>query len=227
VGTDPTTRVAEGTQLLLDAVDGLTDARLDEACALPGWTRRHLLAHVAANAEALGRLASWAATGVETPMYASPEQRDADIATGAARPPAQLRARLRTTAAALASALDALSPQARRALVRTAQGRLRRAEELPWMRAREVWIHAVDLGTGLTFDRLPAAFCHRLVDEIAGLRAERGTGPALELEAPGAGAWTVAGRGRPHRVELPLPELAAWLAGRAAPDGAPALPPWL
>ena len=73
----------EGTRLLLAGLDRLDDASLDEPCALPDWPRRHLLAHVASNAEAIGRLLTWARTGVETPMYASPEQRAADIETGA------------------------------------------------------------------------------------------------------------------------------------------------
>ena len=71
------TWVDRGTRLLLDVVDTLDDAALDRPSGLPGWTRRHLLAHVASNAEALGRLLDWARTGVENPMYASPEARDA------------------------------------------------------------------------------------------------------------------------------------------------------
>ena len=47
--------------------------------ALPGWTRKHLVAHLAGNAEALLRLLHWAGTGERTPMYTSPEQRNADI----------------------------------------------------------------------------------------------------------------------------------------------------
>lgn len=50
---------------------------------LDGWTRKHLVAHVAANAMALVNLVKWARTGEETPMYASPEQRNADIEQGA------------------------------------------------------------------------------------------------------------------------------------------------
>jgi maleylpyruvate isomerase len=73
----------EGTERLLADVAGLTDKALDGPTALPGWTRRYLLSHVAANAGALRNLVHWARTGEERRMYASGEQRDADIAAGA------------------------------------------------------------------------------------------------------------------------------------------------
>ena len=70
--------VGHGTDLLLRTLHAPPDVDLDGPCALSGWTRRHLRAHIAANAEALRNLAAWARTGVETPMYASPAQRDRD-----------------------------------------------------------------------------------------------------------------------------------------------------
>ena len=42
---------------------------------LPGWTRGHVLTHVARNADGAVNLLTWARTGVETPQYASREQR--------------------------------------------------------------------------------------------------------------------------------------------------------
>jgi maleylpyruvate isomerase len=220
------TWVADATALFLDAVDGLPDSALDEPCALPGWTRRHLIAHVAGNAEALGRLVSWARTGVENPMYASPQQRAADIAAGAAKPAAELRAWLRGSAAELADGFASLPERAWSAQVVTAQGRRVPATELPWLRAREVAVHAVDLGTGLTFAVLPAGFCRALVDDVARWRGARGDGPALELATAGH-TWTMPGLGGPHRIELPIDELAAWLTGRADRPDLPELPRWL
>jgi len=82
------------------------DADLDRPSALPGWTRRLLLAHVASNAQAIGRLLTWANTGVETPTYASPTHRAADIELGASR--LDLRKWIRDTADELADAASAL-----------------------------------------------------------------------------------------------------------------------
>src|SRR5829696_4565200 len=73
-------------------VERLGDDALAAPSALPDWTRAHVVAHLARNADALGNLLTWARTGVETPMYPSVGARDADIATTAALPPAELRA---------------------------------------------------------------------------------------------------------------------------------------
>jgi maleylpyruvate isomerase len=112
------TWMADGTTLFLDNLTGL-----DGPSLLPGWTRRHLVAHVHFNALALARLASWARTGVESRMYASREQRAAEIGDGAGWDAAVLRSRVRESAEALAAALDALPDKAWRAVVVTAQGR--------------------------------------------------------------------------------------------------------
>ncbi|HVQ96706.1 MAG TPA: maleylpyruvate isomerase family mycothiol-dependent enzyme [Mycobacteriales bacterium] len=184
------------TAVFLDALDRLTDHDLDAPTTLPGWTRRHVVAHVHFNACALGRLASWAATGTEQRMYASPDQRTAEIGAGAARPAAELRRLVRDSAAGLAAALDALTPDAWQATVITAQGRTVAATEIPWMRAREVAVHAVDLDAGVGFADLPAELTAALLVDVIGKRAAAGEGPALAgwltgrtAEAPRLGPW--------------------------------------
>lgn len=217
---------ADGTALFLHTLSGLTDDRLDEPSLLPGWSRRHLLAHVALNAEALTNLVTWARTGVETPMYASPLQRNADIESGATRSPSALREWVPRAAARLDEALSSLTPEQWRHRVRTAQGRDRAAAEIPWMRAREVLIHAVDLDAGVTFADLPRDFLAALVGEIAAQRP----GPALLLRpTDDPRTWTMGTDDDPAAVRGPLPQLAAYLAGRPFRDvtPAPGLPPWL
>ncbi|WP_037080740.1 maleylpyruvate isomerase family mycothiol-dependent enzyme [Pseudonocardia spinosispora] len=219
-----TTWLTDGTALLLKTVDGLSDAELHEPSALPGWTRRHLLAHVALNAEALARLVSWARTGVESRMYRSAEQRNADIESGARISVSELREWVHSSVTGLAADLATLPEDAWSMPVATAQGRRVPATEIPWMRAREVNIHAIDLGTGLGFADLPDGFCPELVGDIAHTRS--GTGPALVL-ASGGREWQVAGTGEPTRVELAMSEMAAWLAGRHDRPDLPELPKWL
>lgn len=220
--------MAAGTGLFLATVDALTDDELLGDSALTGWTRRHLLAHLAFNAEGLARLTSWARTGVETPMYTSPEQRAQEIEAGSRQSPAELRAKLRRTADLLTDEFASLSETAWAATVRTATGRTVPAGELPWIRSREVFIHSVDLGTGLRFAELPADFCTALVGDVTTRLAGLGTAPALRLTATGTGAtWSVPGHGEPVPVTLPVAELAAWLTGRQTRDDLPALPPWL
>jgi maleylpyruvate isomerase len=185
-----------GTALFLGAVDRLGDDEFTAGSPLPGWTRAHVVAHAHFNALALCRLASWAATGTEQRMYASVEQRNAEIAEGAGLPAAELRARVHGSAAELAAALDGLSAGAWQHEVLTAQGRTVPATEIPWMRAREVCVHAVDLDAGVTFADLPPAFTAALVGEVAARRAAGDEGPALaawltgrRAEAPALGRW--------------------------------------
>jgi len=220
----------DGTERLLGVVSALGDADLDEPSLLPGWSRRHLLAHIAANADALRNLVHWARTGEERRMYASPQQRDADIAAGARRPAAELRAWVASTANALSGDLAALPEPAWQARVITAQGVDRSAAEIPWMRDREVYVHAVDLGSGMGFADLPVGFLGALVDDVTARRSSLGAGPALDLATTDTGArWHVAGAGAPATVTAPIAPLAAWLTGRPEPAlrDAPALPPWL
>ena len=68
------------------------------------------MAHVAANADALGNLVRWAATGEPAPMYASPQARAAAIQRGLAMPGTELATWLRGSAATLASSFEPLTP---------------------------------------------------------------------------------------------------------------------
>ena len=228
-----------GTELFLTALEGRSDAELAEPTALAGWTGKHLVAHVAANADALRHLVHWARTGEETPMYSSTEQRNADIEAGAGRPAGELRDWARASAKALGEDLASLDDEQWQHLVRTAQGRTVPATEVPWMRAREVMVHAVDLEGAVGFADLPADFLASLVDDIVGKRSPGGATdpgtPALTLTANDTGqSWSLPGSGAATEVTGPLADLAAYLAGRtphaavdADGDPAPPLPRWL
>jgi maleylpyruvate isomerase len=225
----------DGTELFLAALARAGDDQLAGTTALEGWTGKHVTAHVAANADALRNLVHWARTGEETPMYSSPEQRDADIATGAQRPTAALRAWARTSALALDEDLSTLDDEQWGHEVRTAQGRTVPATEVPWMRAREVMVHAVDLEVGVRFGDLPLDFLAALVDDIVGKRSSEPTGPAVTLKATDTGTtWALPGTSAPAEVTGTLADLTAYLSGRTPhaavdPDGNPAphLPRWL
>jgi uncharacterized protein (TIGR03083 family) len=232
--TDARRWTRDGTTLFLAAAD-LDEAALGAPSALPGWTRRHLLAHVAANAEALGNLVHWAATGEPTPMYSSPSDRAAGIERGTLLPDAELGAWLRAAAQALDDAMTKLSDEQWQAPVLTAQGRTVPATEVPWLRAREVYVHAVDLATGLSFAELPAGFCAALCDDVIAKRRSA-PGPALVFAAADTGGrWELPGQGEGGTVTLsgPQAEITAYLTGRAhklttaGGEPAPVLGPWL
>ena len=176
------------TSFFLNAVNSLSDAAFTEPTALPGWTRAHVIAHVHSNAGALRRLARWARTGNESRMYASPAQRSEEIDSGARLEPGNLRALVQESAAALADDLAGLTTAQLTNTVITAQGRSITAAEIPWLRCREVGVHAVDLDAGVTFADLPDEFLTPLVQDVIMKRTGNG-------ELAGIAAW-LTGRAR-------------------------------
>jgi len=143
-------------------------------------------------------------------MYPSAAARNADIEAGTSRSADELRSWFDASSAGLNASMATLTDAQWQAAIRTAQGVPVPATKIPWMRSREVMIHAVDLGAGLTFADLPPDFLEALCEDI---RTQRGDVP---------------------EVRGPLPELAAYLSGRpyadvVSSDGTPAasLPPWL
>lgn len=221
----------EGTDLLEKAVATLTDAELAGPSALPGWRRAHVVAHLARNADALVNLLTWARTGVETPMYPAPGNRERDIDATALSSPAELRTDLLTANARLATATSAVPPAAWQARVRSAQGRDIPASEVPWLRVREVWVHLVDLGSRWTFDDLPAELAVALLADVTSALERKPTTPALTLVAEGAGEWTIGPAAPVVTVTGSPAALLGWVTGRTGGAGLtgdlPTLPRWL
>ena len=138
--------------------------------ALPGWNRSASARTPGGNAEAISNLVHWAATGERTPMYSSSDQRDADIAgRRRGKSGAELTDWFVRSSARLESAMDDLAePQWAAGAGPPSRAAPCRPRRSPWMRTREVMVHAVDLGTGLGFDDLPADFLAALCDDVAG-----------------------------------------------------------
>lgn len=219
----------EGTRLFLDALAGVPDAELAAPSRLPDWTRAHVVAHVARNADALGNLLHWARTGIETPMYRNREARTADIEAGVRRRAPELRADAAAAAQRLADAVRTLPEPAWQHEVRTAAGRAVPAAEVPWLRVREVWVHAVDLDAGLGFAAVPAEVAQALLDDALGSHGGRPQTPALTVRCADDGRSWRLGDGSAGGVCGSYVELLAWALGRrdAAVADWPALAAWL
>jgi maleylpyruvate isomerase len=220
--------VRRGTAYFAQRLAELADADLNSHTRLDGWTRKHLVAHVGYNAAALCRLLDWAATGVETPIYASRQQRAQEINECATLNGAVLRNLFDHTVARLDDKWRHPPASAWQAPVRTAQGRLVPAAETAWMRAREVWIHAVDPDTGARFGGFPDV----LLDDIVGTWRRNGQGAGLVLRVDGrVGIAVQDNTPVDATIRGPLPAVVRWAAGR----GGIALttgtekdpPPWL
>jgi maleylpyruvate isomerase len=231
-------RVAAATGRVLVTATALSDAQAREPSLLPGWSRGHVLTHIARNADGLGNLLRWARTGTETPMYASAESRSADIEAGAGRPAADLAADVRESAAAFAAEAASLPEDAWTAQVRAPNGPPFPALGVLERRLSEVEIHHVDLAAGYSPADWPEDFLGEALPRVAESFAGRdgvppcvawaeGAKDSFRLGSAQAGAPAVIINGQPA-------DLLAWLLGRG--DGAtltvtggaalPELPPW-
>ncbi|ACU97081.1 MAG: maleylpyruvate isomerase family mycothiol-dependent enzyme [Saccharomonospora viridis] len=203
-----------GTAYFARVLAQLPDSELDRPSLLPGWSRRHVIAHVGYNARALTRLLTWARTGVETPMYASPEQRAAEIESGATLPARALRSLFSHSEVHLNVAWRDLPDEAWDAQVRTAQGRLVPARETAWMRTREVWVHALDLDHGASTHDFPPDLLDELLADVLRMWQRRKETVDLTI-APEGRETVVLGDGGPT-VSGTLPDVVRWLTGRGA-----------
>jgi maleylpyruvate isomerase len=124
--------------------------------------------------------------------------------------------------------LAALTAQQWQASVRSALGRAIPAAELPWMRIREVWLHAVDLGTTAAMSDLPAGVLDLLLDDVTAALSGKDGCPALVLDATDRDrAWTLGAADPTGTVRGPASDQAGWLTGRQPAAERPALPRWL
>ncbi|ONI80308.1 hypothetical protein ALI22I_43930 [Saccharothrix sp. ALI-22-I] len=213
----PIDAVAEAHRRLLQVIADLTDAQVAEPSLLPGWTRGHVLAHLADAARARSRVVEHALRGEQVAMW-EPGERDAIIEATASRTAAEHRAataehsdRLDRAWASVGDWSVPVDPAV--------------ADPVPpvFTRWREVWIHLVDLDLGVRPAEWSADFsCHTI--DI--LRPRLPDGVSLRAtDVPrtwGTGAEVSGG----------VRDLAAWLAGRVpdeSPTSAgplPALGPW-
>jgi maleylpyruvate isomerase len=224
--------VRDATERLLTAVGKLDNAAVTQPSRLPGWSRGHVLAHLARNADALVNVLQG------RPMYVSAEARDHDIERDAPRALDVQLADLRESAARFQDAGDAPADWSRTVELRN--GVTDSAARVPFRRWVEVELHHVDLGIGYELEDLPADFTAReiefLTDRFSGhpdvppTRVTDGTrawstGRAADGGATEDGGAAVTVTGSPA-------DLVGWLAGRRSGaaltvDGGPlpALPP--
>ena len=87
-------QIDDATAALLETVARLTDDDVRRPSLLPGWSRGHVLTHLARGGDALRNLLDG------RPAYPSQEARNADIEAGAGRSAAELIADVRASAAA-------------------------------------------------------------------------------------------------------------------------------
>lgn len=157
--------LTEAGQRLVRTVDGFTDEDWTGASLLPGWSRAHVVAHLALNGEALHDVLVGAREGEPVAMYRSPEARDSDIEELAQADSAELRERLLAGLTTFQDATVAVPDDVWSGrFERTPGGPTLPLNSVPLMRVREIEIHHADLGAGYTADQWPPRFAEAVID---------------------------------------------------------------
>ena len=167
-------QIDHATQRLLGTARVLAEPDLRQPSLLPGWTRAHVLAHLARNADAMRNLLIGARSGQEHPAYPSVQARDADIEQGAGRNAKELMDDLASSAMALRTVIIALPDDAWQFPVRVPDSGPFPAAELLTRRLVEVELHHCDLGAGYGPADWPPAFAAmELAEPMRSLRDDR------------------------------------------------------
>jgi len=221
--------LAQSADRFLGAVRALADDDVPRASALPGWTRAHLLTHVARAADSRTGMLRAARAGLTGEQYPSEQARTDAIEAGARRPVAIIRADVDHAVAECLTAMrrhpaglwdaPAIWLRGGRRLVRGTVASLR----------SELEYHHVDLAAGYAPDDWPAEFIAAELRRVTALMDHRADAPPMTLIAAAA---VRVGTAAPVDVTGPPAAILAWLAGRgdgsgldAGAAGLPFLPP--
>ena len=212
------------TDGLVSGIQGLTDSEARDASLLPGWSRGHVLTHLARNAEGGTRLLTWARTGHPSYEYESVAARAQAIEIGAGRPARELREDVQRTAEALREAAAAMPPEAWQHTITWTTGQETEAAHVAESRLAEVLLHHVDLNRGYGPGDWPPAWTAWMLDRaVRNLNDERNLAPLTAgLHATDTGrGFRLGGRAGPTastHISGPEADILAWLMGRS--DGA-------
>lgn len=230
--------VQHATDSLLSTAARLDAVSLAQPSLLPGWTRGHVLAHLARNADSLVNLLTWARTGVDTPAYASQAARDADIEAGSGLLPAEQLSDLKAGAERIVEAASIMPADRWSYEVRFRTGPARTADKILWARWQEVEVHHVDLDVDYTPAHWGGEFTAHALASTAKSFSEREDVTPLRLVTSDTDRTFDIGSVGPDALTVDGPEAAllAWLIGRSSGDGLvvqphgsplPVLPAWM
>jgi maleylpyruvate isomerase len=177
-------QIDDATQRLLGAARVIAEPDLRQPSLLPGWTRAHVLGHLARGADAMRTLLIGARTGEDRPAYASAEAREADIERSAAQQAKELVADVADSAMALRTIARQLPDQAWDYPLRILGSAPFPAGQLLTRRLVEVELHHCDLAAGYSPADWPAAFASmELAEPMRSQREDRLSRPQELLDS--------------------------------------------
>jgi maleylpyruvate isomerase len=199
------------TQRLIDEARLLSETDLRAPSLLPGWSRAHVLAHLARGADATRSLLAGARAGQHRPAYASHAERDAAIHQAAAARAEDLIDDLAASAIALRTVTRQLPGPAWRYEVQGLGGDRFPAAELLTRRLAEIELHHCDLGIGYGPGQWVAAFREMELGEP--MRSQR-TERLGSSQPESVRARSMAREIPPYQPGRPLP--GSWIGRRQA-----------
>jgi maleylpyruvate isomerase len=210
-------RIDESTDRVLESVNTLSDEQVRAPSLLPGWSRGHVLAHIARNADGLRNLLTWAKTGVKTTQYASFEAREAEIEAGAGRSAAEQAEDIAASAKELSDLARELPAEAWLAEVQGMKGPVLPAWFTLERRLFELEVHHVDLYAGYRSGDWPDWFVTDELYRITGELTQKPDAPSAVLTDLLTGRQYIVGAAGATDLEITGHGhvLLAWLTGRS------------
>ena len=188
-------QIDQATQRLLGTARIITDPELRVPSLLPGWTRGHVLAHVARNADGMRNVLVGVRAGQDRPAYASAGEREAAIEQDAGTRATEHAADLADSAMALRTVARQLPDKGWQVPVRMLEeGDVFPAAELLTRRLVEVELHHCDLGAGY------GLFLLKLNQKRIGRRATRASFRGKQLHHNGRSS-ALSGKGNSRQQE--------------------------
>jgi maleylpyruvate isomerase len=202
---------AESHQRLLQSLDSLTDDQCREPSALPGWTRGHVLSHLARNAESHVHVLQCAARGEVGEQYiGGAKARKEGIESHANDSAESLVNAVRRSIYALEGQWAATNSEGWQGHGVNSAGASIAMSDIVFLRWREVEVHHADLALAFTFADWNSTYVRmELVRQVMMCRASKPMGltPVPKIA-----------------LQLPPNERLAWFLGRTEVEGLPKVP---
>jgi len=177
-------QIDDATQRLLGTARVIAEPDLRQPSLLPGWTRAHILAHLARSADAMRALLVGLRSGQDRPAYVSAEALEADIERTAAQEAKDLVTDVADSAMALRTIARQLADQAWPRFVRVPGSAPFPAAQLLVRRLVEVELHHCDLAAGYSPADWPDAFASmELAEPMRSQRQDRLSRPQELLDS--------------------------------------------
>jgi maleylpyruvate isomerase len=200
-----------GTAYFARLLNDLSDRALDEASGVEGFSRRRLVAYVGYHARLMSEFLAWGRTGEAGPFPRNLEVSADDLEFGITQPSRALRYLFDHSAVHLNVEWRDLSNEDWGRSVADTTGRTTPLRDTPSMRARILWLLAIDLNSGGRFADMPADFVDALILDQASRRLPAGR---FALVATDRAAPLIMGQAPAIAIRGTARDLAGWLSGK-------------